>query len=67
MMFLHMKAGPDADTIRRGGLIRSAGGWMALKSGKEEGGRTKGDERIHGEGKLVESVLDEADEKIERR
>ncbi len=40
---------------------------MALKSGKEGGGRTKGDERILGEGEFVESVLKEADEKIERR
>ncbi|MCP4876758.1 MAG: transposase, partial [Gammaproteobacteria bacterium] len=40
-----------------GGLIRSAGGWMALKSRKEGGGRTKGDERILGESEFVESVL----------
>ena len=50
-----------------GGLIRSAGGWMALKSGKEGGERTKGDERILGEGEFVESVLKEAGEKIQRR
>ena len=50
-----------------GGLIRSAGGWMALKSGKEGGDRAKGDERILGESEFVESVLKQADEKIERR
>ena len=40
---------------------------MALKSGKEGGERTKGDERILGEGEFVESVLKEAGEKIQRR
>ena len=51
-----------------GGFIRSAGGWMALKSGQAAGGgRTKSDERILGEGEFVESVLKEADETIERR
>ena len=50
-----------------GGLIRSAGGWVALKSGKEGRDQTTGDERILGEGEFVESVLKEADEKIERR
>ncbi len=53
--------------LTRGGRICSAGGWMALKSGKEGGGRTKGDERILEEGEFVASVLKEADEKIERR
>ena len=50
-----------------GGLIRSAGGWVALKSVREGGRQTKGDERILGEGEFVESVLKEADEKIEWR
>ncbi|MCP4288636.1 MAG: hypothetical protein GY792_30140 [Gammaproteobacteria bacterium] len=40
-----------------GGLIRSAGGWVALKSGKEGRDQTTGDERILGEGGFVESVL----------
>jgi len=50
-----------------GGLIRSAGGWVALKSGKEGRDQTTGDERILGEGEFVESVLKEAEENIERR
>ncbi len=47
--------------------IRSAGGWMVVKAGKEGEGRTKGDERILGDREFVESVLKEADETIERR
>ena len=50
-----------------GGLIRSAGGWVALKSGREGRDQTTGDERILGEGEFVESVLKEAEENIERR
>jgi len=50
-----------------GGLIRSAGGWVALKSEREKGERTKSDERILGEGDFVESVLKEVEEKLERR
>ena len=50
-----------------GGLIRSAGGWVALKSGKEGRDQTTGDERILGEGEFVKSVIKEAEENIERR
>ncbi len=50
-----------------GGLIRSAGGWVALKSAREGRDQTTGDERILGEGEFVESVLKEAEENIERR
>ncbi len=50
-----------------GGLIRSASGWEAPKSGREGRDQTTGDERILGEGEFVESVLREAEENIERR
>jgi hypothetical protein len=50
-----------------GGLMRSAGGRVALESGREGRDRTTGDERILGEGEFVESVLKEAEENIERR
>ena len=43
---------------------RVGGAQIRKRAGR---GRTKGDERILGEGEFVESVLKEADEKIERR
>jgi len=50
-----------------GGLIRSAGGWVALRALREEMVRVKGDERILGESDFVETVLKEADEQLHRR
>jgi putative transposase len=44
-----------------GGLIRSAGGWSAVKALRRIGGGQKGDERILGGGRFVTQVLDEAD------
>jgi hypothetical protein len=49
-----------------GGLIRSAGGWSALKGKRLRGARIKGDERILGSGAFVEEVLERADEEIEQ-
>jgi len=50
-----------------GGLIRSLGGWKAIKiMGKEERERIKGDERILGDSDFVIQVLEEADEKFNR-
>jgi REP element-mobilizing transposase RayT len=49
-----------------GGLIRSAGGWSALKAQQAKGMRIMGDERILGSGVFVESVLKKAQEKYER-
>lgn len=48
-----------------GGLIRSAGGWAALKlKGKRH---LKGDERILGDSDFVQAVLEAQNEKLERR
>ena len=44
-----------------GGLIRSLGGWVALKKL-----RLKGDERILGDSDFVTSILAEANEKLDR-
>jgi REP element-mobilizing transposase RayT len=50
-----------------GGLVRSLGGWTAVKAlrGKEE--RIKGDERILGDGNFVQEVLDGCRQELERR
>ncbi len=50
-----------------GGLIRSVGGWVALKGYQREGIRVKGDERILGSSDFVEEVLKKADEELEQR
>ncbi len=41
-----------------GGLIRSAGGWAAVKAMRRAQDRMKGDERILGDGEFTQSVLD---------
>ncbi len=50
-----------------GGVLRSIGGWSALKVQRSRGIRIKGDERILGSGDFVESVLRDADEDLEQR
>lgn len=50
-----------------GGLIRSAGGWSGIQELRKAGIFQKSDERILGDGKFVESVLAEADEKMTRQ
>jgi len=50
-----------------GGLIRSAGGWGAVKAMRRGIERMKGDERILGDGDFVESVLKAAQESLERK
>ena len=50
-----------------GGLIRSAGGWSALKALRSTATRIMGDERILGSGSFVEDVLKRANEEYERR
>lgn len=50
-----------------GGLIRSAGGWKAVKALDKLGVHLKGDERILGESDFVEQVLREQNERLERR
>ncbi len=50
-----------------GGLIRSLGGWEAVKKMRINGReRIKGDQRILGDSGFVTDVLKEADEKFER-
>jgi hypothetical protein len=50
-----------------GGLIRSVGGWLALKVMRRAQVRMKGDERILGDGEFTQSVLDSAKEQVEQR
>ena len=50
-----------------GGLVRSFGGWSALKSLRKGRIHLKGDERILGDSDFVQSVLEAEDEKMERR
>jgi len=50
-----------------GGLVRSVGGWKALRELRREGLRIKGDERILGGSEFVLDVLKAADEELEAR
>lgn len=50
-----------------GGLIRSAGGWAAVKAMRKAQDRMKGDERILGDSEFTQSVLDEAIEQLKER
>lgn len=52
-----------------GGLIRSMGGWSAVKALRACGGQEQeiGDERVLGSGDFVEALLQEADERIKRQ
>ena len=50
-----------------GGLIRSLGGWSAVKSLRKSGLSEKGDERILGSGGFVEGIIKQADEKIKHQ
>ncbi len=50
-----------------GGLLRSFGGWTALRTQMSQGFRIKGDERILGRGDFVEKILKEANEELEQR
>ena len=47
-----------------GGLIRSQGGWSAVKALRRVGERELSDERILGSGEFVEQVLKEAEDKV---
>jgi REP element-mobilizing transposase RayT len=50
-----------------GGLVRSLGGWKAVKALRGSGDRIRGDERILGDGDFVEKVLAAGNELLERR
>jgi hypothetical protein len=50
-----------------GGLVRSSGGWQAVKSMRRLRIHAKGDERILGESDFVLQVLKEHNEQLEKR
>ncbi len=50
-----------------GGLLRSVGGWAALKGFRKARIRVKGDERILGDSDFVTRVLKAADEQLEQK
>jgi putative transposase len=50
-----------------GGLIRSSGGWHALKEFRRMGIHFKSDERLLGDSGFVDTVLKAADEKLDRK
>ena len=50
-----------------GGLIRSSGGWSAIKSLRQANIHLKSDERILGDSDFVDSILKSANESLERK
>lgn len=50
-----------------GGLIRSAGGWAAVRALRDTDTHAKSDERILGDGAFVERILMESQEALDRR
>lgn len=50
-----------------GGLIRSQGGWLAVKALRRSKSYQRGDERILGDSDFVEKVLSEANEQVDRK
>jgi REP element-mobilizing transposase RayT len=58
--------GKRADLVG-GGLIRSVGGWSALKALRRSDAYQKGDERILGDGDFVKRALSLAQEHLERK
>jgi len=50
-----------------GGLLRSAGGWEAVRVLKKENIYQKSDERILGDGNFVSRILASAEEEMEKR
>ena len=55
------------DDLTGGGLIRSHGGWAAVKQMRSAKMFEKSDERILGDGDFVEKVLSAAEEQMEKR
>jgi hypothetical protein len=65
-----VKAGTDQGhrpDLRGGGLIRSSGGWSAVKAMRAAGIWQKSDERILGDSEFVDAALAEAQEKLDSR
>jgi len=50
-----------------GGLVRSLGGWQQIKDLRKKDIRLKGDERILGDTDFVLAVLEESEERLQRR
>jgi putative transposase len=50
-----------------GGLVRSIGGWEAVKALRKSGLFQKADQRILGDGDFVERVLTQSDERLESK
>ena len=50
-----------------GGLVRSSGGWSAIKAFRKANVHLKSDERILGDSDFVDEVLNAADESLDRR
>jgi REP-associated tyrosine transposase len=50
-----------------GGLVRSLGGWTRAGELRDKGNRSKGDERILGDGDFVESILSQSQEQLEKK
>ena len=50
-----------------GGLIRSLGGWSAVKSIRRSGVEEKGDARILGASEFVNQVIDEAEQQVKHQ
>ena len=61
-----IEQGERSDLIG-GGLLRSQGGWAAVKALRRSGEYQKGDERILGDGDFVDEVLSKAEEHFEER
>jgi hypothetical protein len=56
------------EDLTGGGLIRSLGGWSEVKRlGRKGSERLKGDERILGNTEFVLNILDQVNERLERR
>jgi putative transposase len=56
-----------SSALTGGGLIRSAGGWRAVKEAYRDGIRLSSDERILGDSEFVEKTLKQAGEACDRR
>jgi REP element-mobilizing transposase RayT len=50
-----------------GGLLRSQGGWSAVKGMRQSGAEQNSDERVLGSGEFVDRLLADAEEKIKRQ
>lgn len=55
------------EDLTGGGLIRSAGGWSAVKELRESQVHMKSDERILGEGDFVSEILSQAEESFKKQ